>query len=73
MVRFWWIKLEVLGWDVLATSEITFLLLRLQPSHTTSTVVRQLKIGLDSALKYIQCYDHFINYNQYTTRAMTQQ
>lgn len=41
MVAFWWIKQEVLGWDVLATSEITWyvlaLLLRVYSCHTLCT------------------------------------
>lgn len=40
MVRFWWITQEVLGWDVLATSQITryvvSLLLRVYGSHPLS-------------------------------------
>lgn len=36
MVRFWWIKQEVWGWDVLATSEITCYVvsLLLRDSHS---------------------------------------
>lgn len=44
MVRFWWIKREILGWDVLASNEITCyivsLLLTVWSSHTLALYLK---------------------------------